>query len=98
MTRRFCGILAFFILLHSDPPLQPARDEEGNEINPHIPSWMASAPWYLDNSNKPSLKHQRLRQDGAADSLNDQWYQRGLRAGPAATTYVSHRAFLLQLL
>jgi pre-mRNA-processing factor SLU7 len=59
---------------------------------------MASAPWYLDNSNKPSLKHQRLRQDGAADSLNDQWYQRGLRAGPAATTYVSHSAFLLQLL
>jgi pre-mRNA-processing factor SLU7 len=50
---------------------------------------MASAPWYLDNSNKPSLKHQRLRQDGAADSLNDQWYQRGLRAGPAATSYVA---------
>jgi hypothetical protein len=53
---------------------------------------MASAPWYLDNSNKPSLKHQRLRQDGAADSLNDQWYQRGLRAGPAATSYVAHCA------
>jgi pre-mRNA-processing factor SLU7 len=50
---------------------------------------MASAPWYLDNSNKPSLKHQRLRQDGTADSLNDQWYQRGLRAGPAATSYVA---------
>jgi pre-mRNA-processing factor SLU7 len=48
---------------------------------------MASAPWYLDNSNKPSLKHQRLRQDGTADSLNAEWYQRGLSAGPAATTF-----------
>jgi hypothetical protein len=27
-------------------------DEDGNEINPHIPQCMSSAPWYL-NADKP---------------------------------------------
>ena len=26
-----------------------ALDEEGKEINPHIPQYMAAAPWYLNN-------------------------------------------------
>lgn len=29
-----------------------ALDEDGKEINPHIPQYMAAAPWYLNN-NKP---------------------------------------------
>lgn len=33
--------------------LAPAEiDEEGKEINPHIPQYMSSAPWYL-NADKP---------------------------------------------
>ena len=27
-----------------------ARDEDGKEINPHIPQYMAAAPWYLNNT------------------------------------------------
>lgn len=33
-------------------------DEEGNEINPHIPSYIAKAPWYI-NTGHASLKHQK---------------------------------------
>jgi hypothetical protein len=33
--------------------LAPAAvDEDGKEINPHIPQYMAAAPWYLNN-DKP---------------------------------------------
>ena len=39
--------------------LAPAAvDEEGKAINPHIPSYMKDAPWYL-GSTAPSLKHQK---------------------------------------
>lgn len=34
-------------------------DDEGFIINPHIPQYMAEAPWYL-SSGAPGLKHQRL--------------------------------------
>ena len=41
--------------------LAPAAvDEEGKEINPHIPQYRASTPWYLaSGSDAPSLKHQK---------------------------------------
>lgn len=33
--------------------LAPAEvDEDGKEINPHIPQYMSSAPWYL-NADRP---------------------------------------------
>eukprot|EP00485_Elphidium_margaritaceum_P006665 CAMPEP_0202690598 /NCGR_PEP_ID=MMETSP1385-20130828/5541_1 /ASSEMBLY_ACC=CAM_ASM_000861 /TAXON_ID=933848 /ORGANISM="Elphidium margaritaceum" /LENGTH=661 /DNA_ID=CAMNT_0049345873 /DNA_START=19 /DNA_END=2004 /DNA_ORIENTATION=+ len=37
-------------------------DDEGFSINPHIPQYMAEAPWYLSNG-RPGLKHQRLYKD-----------------------------------
>ncbi|CAI5971567.1 unnamed protein product [Closterium sp. NIES-65] len=57
--------------------LAPAElDEDGNEINPHIPQYMSSAPWYL-NAERPSLKHQRnWKGEGNYTNL---WYDRGAK-------------------
>lgn len=67
--------------------LVPAeKDEEGKDINPHIPQYIAKAPWYLGQDTRPSLKHQRY---SAEDSSNfHKWYERGfVTKGPIVTKF-----------
>ena len=44
-----------------DGSLKPDLDAEGKEINPHVPRFIADAPWYVadDTGGKASLRHQK---------------------------------------
>lgn len=60
-------------------------DEEGRDINPHIPAYMANAPWYLD-IGRPTLMHQRVQKLDNITLSEKEWHKRGL-AATAATKY-----------
>jgi pre-mRNA-processing factor SLU7 len=59
-------------------------DEDGKEINPHIPEYMRSAPWYLKASEGSGLKHHKLQKE---QTKTTEWYQRGKKVGPKVTKY-----------
>lgn len=59
-------------------------DEDGKEINPHIPEYMRSAPWYLQASEGSGLKHHKVQKEAVKQT---EWYQRGKKVGPKVTKY-----------
>ncbi|CAM8973822.1 unnamed protein product [Rhodiola kirilowii] len=50
--------------------------KQAPEINPHIPQYISSAPWYLNDDDKKSLKHQRKRKLEPNYTIFS-WYDRG---------------------
>ena len=67
--------------------LPPEKDTQTGElINPHIPEFMAKAPWYLNQSG-PGLGHQRKEEAQRKAFGFESYYRRGELAGPAATVY-----------
>lgn len=68
----------------SAPPKPPAEDTSRNE---YIPAFISKAPFWAEQSDSDYLEHQRIH-SLPKDTLDKaKWYDRGKKAGPAATKY-----------
>jgi len=62
-----------------------AVDEEGKDINPHIPQYISSVPFFY-NTNQPTLRHQRALKQGQKHVPLDLDIKRGVKI-QVATKY-----------
>jgi len=61
---------------------------EKQSRNEYIPHFIAKKPFYIDDDQEGDyLEHQRLQKAQEADLSTAKWYDRGRKAGPAATKY-----------
>lgn len=75
----FCSVLDECILI-----IDKMEDESQN-ANPYVPSFISQAPWYL-KQDEPGLVHQKSHKKQSKSDITS-WYQKGSRVGDAVTKF-----------
>ena len=67
--------------------LPPEMDNDGNLINPHVPQYMARAPWYLNQEEGAGLKHLKAQQGLQFSGNKEDFHAHKKRHGVAGESW-----------